>query len=60
MNKNQIYIEGCGDKTYKFSSGFKCAQLSKRSREGTLRARIRKKQVWVETTAPYGTIDVCY
>ncbi|MBI5711102.1 MAG: hypothetical protein HZC42_12505 [Candidatus Eisenbacteria bacterium] len=59
VNKTQIYLDGCGNKTYKFSSGFKCARLNKRTGEGTLRARIRKKQVWIETTVPYGAIDVC-
>ncbi len=56
---DQVRLNGCGNKTYDITSGFKCAVLQKQTTVGYLRARIKSRQVWIETTDEYGIIRVC-
>ncbi len=56
---DQVHIHACGNANYDVTSGFNCAVLQKQTTMGYLRARIKKRQVWIETTAEYGLIRVC-
>lgn len=60
ITDGDIHMHGTGDRTIEVSGGFKCASAHKTTSAGYLRMRIeRSGSVFVETTAPFGSVEVC-